>query len=397
MARTTALKAAGLDLLDRLYRNQVLVDLVFSDEERDALQGIATQARSMLEDAGLQGLHLERAIHYVVAGLEILAADAVHDIALSMGISLPPTLDDVNPKTVEQLERFSDDASFGLFLAIAEHAVGDRQLVIDVVNVLARDWGGVPATLRHRLCERVFAIEYPNAPVDILAWLARMEVVTPAKYVGRGAAEPGLDGVSIRATSLWELDTWRQAVQAGFRESDPTLPLRVVMNLDKAASHRALKRVWEATERMRKHASSSKGFRWLVLLQDRWQEKDYVQDALTNLSTFAPWMRVNVDKQSAAVSDIAAALMARAKQRDNAKPLFIEDPCRASHADDVVAVLNTRGFRMNPKTLYRRYKSSHQDHLRGLGGYYALLKRCDAVFPADNADVYQLYEVALTT
>ena len=79
MARTTPLNASGLDLLDRLFRNQILVDLVFSTEDRKVLKSIAGRSRGMLAAAGLEGLILERAMHFALAGLEFLSADDVDE------------------------------------------------------------------------------------------------------------------------------------------------------------------------------------------------------------------------------------------------------------------------------------------------------------------------------
>lgn len=397
MARHTVLIAAGLDLLDRVYRTQMLVDLVFSDEERQALKGLAAQTRSMCVDAGLQGLRLERAIHYVVAGLEILAADDVDVMARKIGVLPPPTPDDMSSEVFEKAKQFNKDFPLGLFLAIAETVVGDRQIYLDVLNTLAHNWGGVRATLRHRLCERVLAVEYPDAPLDVLAWLARLKVLAPAKYTGPKTVDPSLDRVSLRAMSLWELDTWRQTVQAKYRDVDPTLPLRFVMNLKKAVSHQALERVWEATQRAHRAAVTSEGFRWLVLMEDNWHEPQYIHATLARLRAFAPWLRVNLEKQSSAVSDIATALLDRAKRENEEKALFSADTECESHAKDIKGALKSRGFTMNAQTIYRRYTSMHQEHLRHLRGYHALLEKLDSTWPADYADIYQLYEVALTT
>ncbi|MBU6246643.1 MAG: hypothetical protein KGN77_02710 [Xanthomonadaceae bacterium] len=397
MARHTNLTAAGLDLLDRVYRTQILVDLEFSDEERQALQDIAEQTRSMWEAEGLEGLRLERAIHYSLAGLEILLADEVDVMAQRVGASPPPAPDGMTPETFEKGRQFYRDLPIGIFLGFAELVLRQGEIYLSILNTLAKDWGGAPATLRHRLCERVLAVEYPDAALDVLAWLAQLKVLEPAKYTGPRSVDRSHACVSLRAMSLWELDTWRQSVQT-IQSADSMIPLRLVMNFEKTAvSPQAFERVVEAMQRAQRAAVKSEGFRLLLLLDEKWHDPHYVRATLSRLRAYAPWLRVNLEKQSSAVSDIAAALLDRAKRKNEGKALFSSDTERESHAEDIRGALKCRGFTMNAQTIYRRYTSTHQEHREHLHGYYRLLKHLNATYPADFIDLFQLYEVALTT
>jgi hypothetical protein len=285
-----------------------------------------------------------------------------------------------------------------MLATVADFALGEDKLYWKVLNALLGAWSNASATIRHRLCERVFAIQYPNAPLDVMAWLARLEVLTPAKYTGPHTINRALDSVSLRAMSLWELDTWRQWSYNLVEGADNTLALRVVMGYERdAVSPHALERVWDATQRAQKAATAHKDKGPHLLLESSWHDRQYIHETLLRLRTRAPWLRGNLHKQSSAVSDIATAFLGWCKRAEPELVLFSADTERDSLANEVKLGLKSRGFTMNAQTIYRRYTTAHQQHLSSLRYYYGLQKETGTTGPVDHLDYFQLNEVALLT
>lgn len=393
MARTTPAKAAGLNLLDRLYRNQMIVDLVFSQDERQALESISSQARSMLEAAQLGGLPLERAIHYALTGLEILAADNIEDIADRVELSTQ-SREALGDHTFLAVMKFSRDAALALHLAMAGHVVGNQQAVIDVVNALAEECRAAPAIVRYRLAERALAVEYPDSPLQVMTWLARMDVVRSAKFNGRDKIQHSLDPVSIRAVSLLELETFRRVVQSLSLASDPRQVVRRIMGRDdESVSEAAFVRLADVAKR--EGALAQAGPRMCVPLAHRWSDRGYIQGLFDVLYETAPWVHVELNKKSTAVSDIAAAMIARAKLKNPQRATYAEGAA-VTLSQEVAEKLLEHGFNVNPQTLQRHYVGSHNKHLKDLSRCCEAVRAVGVALPATDPDILQLHQVVVT-
>ena len=223
MAKTSRLKAAGMDLLDRVFRNQLLVDLVLDDDDRQLLTAIVSKTRSILEPQGLRGLRLQRAVHYILAALEALSADDPHDLRArsSLSLSLPDVPKDVGEEALKDFMKHNREFAAAYLLAVGKVATEDADLMPPGFDELATQCRQAPVTVRQRLTERTFAVEFPAACVEILAWLAAMGIVVPAKFGKESVQVSSLEEVSLRAMSMWEMDRLRQSWPHLFEQSRP--------------------------------------------------------------------------------------------------------------------------------------------------------------------------------
>ncbi len=393
MARTTTLKASGLDLVDRLYRNQILVDLVFSTDDRKILKSIAGRSRGMLAAAGLEGLSLERAMHFALAGLEFLSANDVDDLARRRGLPEAGRPEGVTQAQCDGVRQHNRDLFLATLLAFAGNTRGDTQPIVDVMNALAEECRAAPAAVRHRLAERVFAIEFSNAPLEVLTWLARMEVVVSRKFEGGGTLMHSLDPVSIRAASLWELDAMRIAMLRTSK-ADPGHLLHKLMTMDpQFASRDGVLRLGSLLERVEKMTRSGTDGRvsWLVLLHARWQDAAYIRETFKQLHQLAPYLRINPGDQGTVISNIAAAKIEWSARHDDSRARFAAKSSAATHAVIVAETLEKHGFTLDPHTLHRR-KGAVEAAIKSMGRYYELAKSLDVAFPAEYPDVHQIIQ-----
>lgn len=397
MARTTPLNASGLDLLDRLFRNQILVDLVFSTDDRKVLKSIAGRSRGMLATAGLEGLSLERAMHFALAGLEFLSADDVDDLARRIELSERGRPEGVTQAQCDSAIQYIRDLSLATLLAFAGKTLGDTQPIVDVMNALAEECRAAPAAIRHRLAERVFAIEFSNAPLEVLTWLARMEVVVSRKFEGWGTLLYSLDAVSIRATSLWELDAMRIAM---LRTSKADLGHLVhkLMTMDpEFASRDGVLRLGDLLERVEKITRSSSDGRvsWLVLLHAQWQDRAYIHEMFKQLHQLAPYLRVNPGDRGTVISNIAAAKIEWSARHDDSRARFAAKSSAATHAVIMAETLEKHGFSLDPHTLHRR-KGAVEAAIKSMKLYYELANTLDVVPPAEYPDVHHMLQAVKT-
>lgn len=92
MARLTPSHVAGLDLIDKLFFNQILVFCRFSEELR-WLSELDTDLESELTERGLAGLHRQLVKHCVTCLLEADLSESM----LLLKEAYPDTLPDLPP------------------------------------------------------------------------------------------------------------------------------------------------------------------------------------------------------------------------------------------------------------------------------------------------------------
>ena len=140
MARTTAAKAGGLDLLDLLYRNQILVYLVMNETDRGWLARITARVRELVESEGVEGAQAERLKHWTYFMLENQLADRI-----GIGLEKMPSAPDISDQPLHLLVRTAEreiNFASAAFLLNADVSNGARgaghlaRLAIGIAEVL---------------------------------------------------------------------------------------------------------------------------------------------------------------------------------------------------------------------------------------------------------------------
>ncbi|WP_329761684.1 hypothetical protein [Stenotrophomonas maltophilia] len=395
MAKTLNTKAAGLDLVDRLYRNQLLVDLAFSEDERDCLVEIAKLARGLLLKEGYSDLELERAVHCVLTCIESQVADNLIDHVDRYGLDIPLP-EDLDRETYDRAESFSRDYATASFLAYGTMGSEDTSGIVRVVNALAQICADLPALLRHRLAERVFAAEFPLASLEILTWLARNDILVPAKYRGTSGLQHSLGPVSIRAVSLWQQDNIRLVIQSSMPGHDSTVIHRTIsQGFAKHLSEAGMIWIAEVLRTETKRARSRSAKRVPYIDPGQWEDSNYLQSTLKNLRTFAPWSRAELCAQSTVVSDIGASLLARAKLMNSTRGLIRGDELKPTLSDEISLVVNQHGFQMSARTMYNRLKE-YEVRADRIIRCCSVMREAGMTYPVEYPDFYRMFQIAMT-
>lgn len=408
MPRTTATKAAGIDLLDRLYCNQILVHLVFGLEERDWLRRLATRVRVAVAEKGVTGLQAERLKHWTLCLLEIFLADELYDLAKRVPFDLPPLPAGLSSKMDADVNAYKRDFFAGIAVAVSESRLAPEyeNVALEIASGLKEKFRSAPSAVRHRLVERVLAIEFPDAPIYVFAWLAEMGVVPSAKFRKERSTVPLPDVVAVRAASICEFEMLRSYVAGSMRlgRHNRGWAEALLTQMGKPLSNQAKDRllsVMQAAERRQILPALKNSF--AVLIESRWRDEDYMASFFANCHSMAPYIRTAFQKQSTALTDIAAAMMmikVRKMTADSHKALYTveaedgKEP--ASIAHDVSTELCKSGFQLNARTIYRHYSENLQIHVANLSGYFKMLKRFDTALPAEYEDIYHYYQAGFT-
>ncbi len=400
MARTTKLQSAGLDLLDRIFQNQLLVDLHFSEAERDALHSIGTKARKLSSAAGLEGLALERTIHWSLALVELYAADHLSTLAQMADMPCEP----IDQNALGFLTNF--EAAF--ILALADKQDGLGQVSHRVAVELVGEVTTMTATVRHRLAERVFAVEFPEGPLEVLAWLCEANVIVPAKF--RGRREPrSLAAVSLRAVALWELDGIREVLplllatdsvkegQGGRTNGgvDATGWLRNILRSEQIiGSDAASGRIVTLMRRQRARVGLAQSRTILLLDSTSWDTAARVHSVLPGLAELAYWDRGVVTHRGKTTSPIAAMMLAKAVLAHPNRTVYSAES-GTTLAHDVVNMLAQFGLTLSADTVYRTYSNRHKAHMERTALYYKMLQTADIAFPFATRCPYQVWTAVI--
>jgi hypothetical protein len=397
MALTTASKAAGIDLLDRLYRNQILVHLLYEPAEREWLERIEKMVQAGIEEQGVGGWQAARLKHLALSVLEILVADEMHAVVARSPFEVPPLPSDLPLDSVLKVAAFNRKFLAALCVVASDSSgVVNSALAVRVAENLVAGVRHAPVSVRYRLAERVLAFEYPDAPIEALGWLAATGVVPPKKYDGRKVIKPFNEAVAIRVASICELEVLRMSALRFARMGTKTLSLAhglrtaLADRLPTEASARFLE-LAQAEER-RMESPLLGGTCLPVPHPDKWTDKKVIAAFLRECHKLAPYLRSSLEKQSTALTDIAAAMIAvRRKSQD--KAVFSETKGTGSIAHDMSAELARRGFTVDPRTLHRHF-ARLGTHLVLQQHYLDTLKWANVAFPAEWSDIPHLSEVA---
>ena len=185
MGQISASHTAGLDLIDKLFFNQILVHCLFT-EELLWLKNLDSDLDRELTHKGVTGVQRQVVRHGVLCMMEAGLSESLLLLREVYPDQLPALPDHIPSELNEQTERFHVEYFQAMLLAILNKIhLCDQLVVIDITNVLLGKYEKAPATVRYRLVERMFSYEFSDAPIDCFTWLAQMSVLDSSKHPGR--------------------------------------------------------------------------------------------------------------------------------------------------------------------------------------------------------------------
>lgn len=397
MPRVSAHERGGLDLLELLYRNNLLVHIWFAEDERQTLTAIAQRFRHTVKEAGFSGLEAESLIHCGLCLVEIYASDDAEDLLSHESFSdLPEGL------TREQYIKVGDvtqSLMAAFSLAVMGISLPSVKALTDVLMDLALHVAGelkrISSVCRVRFTERVFAAEYPDAPISVFSWLAAMGVIEPGekKYSKpEDASAFDYDDQVFRAALLVQFESIRKWLLGATSSKDAIKGMYSKLTTTRDASTIEAMSKWEDAVGERVHMPKLKN-KILVLDHAAWGlgHEEHVRSTFARFPSLAPSYQAFLTKKSTALTDIAGAMIRTHPWDEDQMTVGRFSHTSDSKAEFVRAELGKRGFTVGARTLHIHNRDSVQKHVDLTEYYSEMLRRMPFVISCEHEDARLIY------
>ncbi|MBX9410306.1 hypothetical protein K5E40_32200 [Pseudomonas baetica] len=169
MPRMTKAHKAGLDFLDLVFFNDLVVHLGMDAEERSQLQRIVQRVTQMVEcrHSGRDADVIKHLIFYI---LEVGLANTTEELTLvNPNVPRPPNL---SPEQMEAVDNFWSDYQMAYMTVVTEKCTGVlANPALEIAEVLIEEFRGYSPLVRRDLLTRCFVSEFKDAPLGVYCWL----------------------------------------------------------------------------------------------------------------------------------------------------------------------------------------------------------------------------------
>lgn len=397
MPRVSACERGGLDLLELLYRNNLLVHIWFAEDERQVLNVIVKRFRQEVEEAGFSGLKAESLVHWALCLTEIHAADDPDTFLHREELS---TLwADMTREQYIKVRYAKRNIMAELNLATSGHGLATTDALIDSLSRLALHAAGklkqMSSICRVRFAERAFAAEYPDAPINVLSWLAAMGVIEPGE---KKYSKPvdihtfAFQDQAYRAALLVQFDSLRKYVHGAGGSKELVRGMYSGLTSTKDASIIEAMSRWEDAAGNRVHLPKLKNS-ILAIDCSAWSCGDVrkIKSTIAQFPSLAPSYQAFLTKKSTALTDIAGAMIRTHPWNENQVGLGRFSHTSESKAEYVQKELERRGFTVGARTIHIHNRDSVQKHVDLMEYYLEMLKVAPFVFPCEVEDGCLIY------
>lgn len=227
MPRIPPRRSAAFDILDWLFFNQTwFVRLTHDDEAsyETSMRGEGLVALFKIKEhidlevaaTGATGIGAQALRHTVLCLLEVgFGEDLVQkarsghadllDITDERGVPMSKLSEDIDPATAALVHQFEQRLFAAHVTALGEQVHGvcaDKALAIAAHANAA--FKHAPTTAKYRLTERIFFLEFLDAPVKFLSWMYRIGVLESKKFVAGRVTRDISDDFKARVGMLCE-------------------------------------------------------------------------------------------------------------------------------------------------------------------------------------------------
>ncbi|MHA6791851.1 hypothetical protein ACWA6H_29660 [Pseudomonas bijieensis] len=179
MARITKAQKAGLDFLDMVFFNELVVYRGMDAEERLQLETVIQRVTQMAENR-YSGPECEIIKHLAYFFLEVSLANTTEELRQAAPVSLPPL--DLSRETIEALDRHRDTVQMAFMLAMTRISTKvDAGYALEIADTLKGEFVGYSALVRRDLLKRCFVREFKEASVGVYCWLTVAGVLPVTK------------------------------------------------------------------------------------------------------------------------------------------------------------------------------------------------------------------------
>lgn len=181
MPRITKAQKAGLDFLDQIFFNEMIVHRGLNVEERQQIRTITARVAQMAEREH-SGVEVEVIKHMAYYLLEIHLVNSVDDWREALPLNLPPLA--VPQEAIDTFNQFKENWQMASILASSETASEIVPNYAWEIYVRLKDeFAGYSALVRRDLVKRCFVHDCSDASVKAYCWLAISGVLPVSKKV----------------------------------------------------------------------------------------------------------------------------------------------------------------------------------------------------------------------
>lgn len=390
MGRISASHTAGLDLLDQLFFNQILVHCLFTQERR-WLKNLAEDLDRALTEKGMTGVQRQVVKHGVLCLMEAELSDSLYLLKETYPDKVPALPDDITMEQLEESERYKLNFFEAYVLAVLHKAHAcDKDVTFDITNNLLEKYAQAPSTVRYRLMERMFAFEFGAAPIDCFAWLSRMGVLKSVKHPGAALTSCHAPEFLPRLALLCEFnvlrDHLRRQVTLSTQTADVSVEnIREIVDISDKTIGLLSENKRRETD-VNNMASMKNSFAVIDLAEIENPAK--VQTFFAQLHAYTVRFRVFQGSLASWVGMLCGATVEVLQQsQDKKTPIFTGEFNQGTLTEEVYAHMSKRGVEMTPRAIYDRHRDFKETALRAVAIYYKMKLADNVALPPDIKDL----------
>lgn len=385
--KVTETQEFALDLLDKLYFNQLLVFCAMNTVERQWLESITGRLEKEVSAAGYRGIAAEIAKHGVLCLVEIILADDILDMGGPFKRSREPmdaqTLEDYK-RTRDFLKNYAQAWLIDFYQSTKDFDLCD---ILDIAQKIAKDYEKAPVIIRYKLMERCFSFSYATAPIDCLWHFAKTEVVTGKKYpVAKLSGEIDTHFMA-RLMMLCEfMEIRRYLKRASSREDLSHELVSLAQNSLYASSREKL--VALSQKRVSALMDKNQQKKYAHFDLDQLESQEQYQQFFEALNKNHTHYRIDSGSLGGWLGTLGAAqveidLAASNKQLS----IYTEINNDGTITDKITRKLQDRGFSITARTLYERHKTMRAHALPCVKKYYKFQKNLNVAINPELDDI----------
>ncbi|KPC02095.1 hypothetical protein QO021_29885 (plasmid) [Pseudomonas amygdali pv. lachrymans] len=405
MPRITKAHKAGLDFLDLVFFNDLVVHVGMDTEERSQLQKVIQRVSQMVEcrHSGREADVIKHLIYYI---LEVSLANTTEELSLvNPHVPRPPSL---SSEQMEAVDNFWSDYQMAFMTVVTEKSTGVlANHAFEIAEVLIGEFAAYSPLVRRDLLTRCFVSEFTDASLGVYSWLIVSGVLPVTKHSPDRIRDEFSASFMTRLALLADYQMIVHAFNMMISKDEGSavyLRMRDHHNLSEDTVDRLLE-----IQRHFNEALNKKSLAGIPLICCRDLKNPLqVQEFFCEWSLRKVRFRMHTGNLGSWLSILGAGMVHRQLMGEYAHAARIQYPnelgtvnisalkvpavfnaCDNRHTitEFVQGKLSDYGFRINPDTLYRSHSTMRKATLRLLASYCQMTRDLGVAVSAPYEDV----------
>lgn len=438
MPRISPKRRAAFDILDWLFFNQTWFLRLSEDDETlyegspragelIALYKISRLVNEEIASTGATGIAAQALKHTVYCILEAGFTDNLRQKGRSghagrfnltdeRGMPISKLAETIDPALAARFHEFEQQTFMALIAAFGEKAHGIcTNTAFTIAATVGAAFNEAPAAVKYRLTERVFILEFMNAPVKFLSWMYRIGIFTSKKFIAGRATRDITEDFKARVGLLCEFTLMRDFIARlpGKNTARQTGIRRLQGELGDKLSDAAWLQLQEENDfymRLDRHKARQPGT--LIFDLTRLADEAYLHEFLERFAENHWRSRFWTGPQQSWTGVVGAGMMwayhslvdpqckitRNGNNYSKSGEPVVQEKTVAQH---ICKNLNEHGLDCRPGSLYETFRECYMNEPAGLYHrvtvYHALQQELDVVFPMQIYDAAYLGVITTST